>query len=65
MGSNYQTINANIFSTALDLVENKNYKELTPAGNYKKCSHLIINHIKKQFFFTTKGTKKHLENLLK
>lgn len=65
MESNYQTTNQNILMTAANLVDEKNYKELQPTDCYSLCDHLIINHIKKQFFFTTKSTENHLQKLIK
>lgn len=65
MESNYQTVNQNIFTTATNLVDNKNYKELERTDSYSKCDHLIIDHLKKQFFFTTMSTENHLQKLIK
>lgn len=65
MESNYQTISHNIFDVATDLTDNKKYTELNRTDNYKSCDHLVVNHIKKQFFFTKKSTENHLQKLLK
>lgn len=64
MESNIQTTNENIFNTAIQLADIENYQELDSTDRRLDCDFLIINHQKKQFFFTKSSTENHLQKLI-
>jgi len=60
----YQTTKNNIIETAIDLTDNKKFKELQPTNNYLICDALIIDNSKKTFWFTTSTTMDHTKKLI-